>query len=166
MSERLSFRAFGYTDRLFEAVVDINGIKRVPPPTRDTWESLILPRGHKDMVYSLVQSHFRDRQQSRGDSEVQADLVRGKGEILINRNQSSWQALLIIMPVRFCREGLDYSTTWRSWSRKDVDCRYVLEDWNLVQTTGRLIVCCRMCGRSMQSATISYHLRGPRNYRC
>ena len=40
---------------------------------------LVLPKGHKAMVYSLVQAHFRDRQRVRAEDEMQADLIRGKG---------------------------------------------------------------------------------------
>ncbi|KAK3304792.1 uncharacterized protein B0T15DRAFT_399826 [Chaetomium strumarium] len=66
------------------AVVDINNVTRVPEPTGETWTSLTLPRGHKEMVYSLVQSHFRDRKRSTDDEDdMQADLVRGKGKGLI-----------------------------------------------------------------------------------
>jgi hypothetical protein len=72
----------GYHADGIPKAVDINSVTRVPEPTKETWQSLVLPHGHKDMVYSLVQSRFRARQRSGGDNEVQADLVRGKGRIV------------------------------------------------------------------------------------
>ncbi|KAI0384794.1 hypothetical protein F5Y04DRAFT_293094 [Hypomontagnella monticulosa] len=74
--------AFVLKDRKW-AVVDINNVKRMPEPTNEAWRSLVLPEGHKEMVYSLVQAHFRERNSSGVEDEMQADLIRGKGKGLI-----------------------------------------------------------------------------------
>lgn len=41
---------------------------------------LVLPRGHKKMVLSLIAQHFRNK----GQQDEQADIVRGKGTFLPN----------------------------------------------------------------------------------
>ncbi|KAL6819206.1 hypothetical protein V8C40DRAFT_276731 [Trichoderma camerunense] len=89
--------AFVLKDRKW-AVIDINNVKRVPEPKLEAWKSLVLPEGHKEMVYSIVQSHFRDKKRLGPEDETQTDLIRGK--------------------------GLDYPPPWCSWSREDVDSRY------------------------------------------
>ncbi|TFB02207.1 hypothetical protein CCMA1212_005738 [Trichoderma ghanense] len=73
--------AFVLKDRKW-AVIDINNVKDMPDPRPNAWTSLVLPEGHKEMVYSIVQAHFRDNS-SRPDDEMQADLIRGKGKGLI-----------------------------------------------------------------------------------
>jgi hypothetical protein len=62
------------------AVIDINNVKDVPDPEQDAWNSLVLPEGHKHMVHSVVQAHFRDKKNVRSEDEIQTDLIRGKGE--------------------------------------------------------------------------------------
>ena len=62
------------------AVIDVNNVKKVPETQQEGWKSLVLPRGHKEMVYSLVQAHFRNRGRVGVEDESQADLVRGKGK--------------------------------------------------------------------------------------
>lgn len=74
--------AFVLRDRKW-AVVDINNVKKVPEPKDEAWKMLVLPKGHKAMVYSLVQAHFRDRQRVGAEDEMQTDLIRGKGNGLI-----------------------------------------------------------------------------------
>jgi SpoVK/Ycf46/Vps4 family AAA+-type ATPase len=74
--------AFVLKDRKW-AVVDINNVKKVPEPKDEAWNLLVLPKGHKAMVYSLVQAHFRDRQRVGAEDEMRADLIRGKGKGLI-----------------------------------------------------------------------------------
>ncbi|RSL55359.1 hypothetical protein CEP54_009403 [Fusarium duplospermum] len=74
--------AFVLKDRKW-AVVDINNITELPESTGEAWKSLVLPGGHKEMVYSLVQSHFRSKDTGRAEEEMQADLIRGKGKGLI-----------------------------------------------------------------------------------
>lgn len=41
---------------------------------------LVLPKGHKKMVLSLIAQHFRNK----GSQDEQADIVRGKGTLLSN----------------------------------------------------------------------------------
>lgn len=41
---------------------------------------LVLPKGHKKMVLSLIAQHFRNK----GSQDEQADIVRGKGMLLSN----------------------------------------------------------------------------------
>ncbi|KAG9494808.1 hypothetical protein J7337_013947 [Fusarium musae] len=74
--------AFVLKDRKW-AVVDINNITELPKSTGEAWDSLVLPGGHKEMVYSLVQSHFRSKDLGVAEAEMQADLIRGKGKGLI-----------------------------------------------------------------------------------
>ncbi|KAI0905898.1 hypothetical protein F4823DRAFT_609280 [Ustulina deusta] len=76
--------AFVLKDRKW-AVVDVNHILVIDEKTRQrdrAWNSLVLPEGHKPMVYSLVQAHFRSRGQG-GPEEAQQDLIRRKGKGLI-----------------------------------------------------------------------------------
>ncbi|RYP33774.1 hypothetical protein DL767_004641 [Monosporascus sp. MG133] len=47
---------------------------------RTSFERLVLPPGHKDMVVSLVAQHFRDKESKETH---QVDIVRGKGKGLI-----------------------------------------------------------------------------------
>ncbi|KAM5526609.1 hypothetical protein FOXYSP1_21009 [Fusarium oxysporum f. sp. phaseoli] len=68
---------------LLPPVVDINNITELPESTSEAWKSLVLPGGHKEMVYSLVQSHFRSKNLGVAEAEMQADLIRGKGKGLI-----------------------------------------------------------------------------------
>ncbi|KAF5549496.1 aaa family atpase [Fusarium mexicanum] len=74
--------AFVLKDRKW-AVVDINNITELPESTSEAWDSLVLPGGHKEMVYSLVQSHFRSKNLGVAEVEMQTDLIRGKGKGLI-----------------------------------------------------------------------------------
>ncbi|KAL7936563.1 hypothetical protein V8C35DRAFT_332900 [Trichoderma chlorosporum] len=74
--------AFVLKDRKW-AVIDINNVKRVPDPRNEAWNSLVLPEDHKDMVYSVVRAHFRDKKSSSHETEIQTDLIRGKGKGLI-----------------------------------------------------------------------------------
>ncbi|KAL6825819.1 hypothetical protein J3E69DRAFT_380920 [Trichoderma sp. SZMC 28015] len=89
--------AFVLKDRKW-AVIDINHVTRVPEPKLEAWKSLVLPDGHKEMVYSIVQSHFREKKRLGRENETQTDLIRGK--------------------------GFDYPPPWCSWSWEDVDSRY------------------------------------------
>ena len=62
------------------ALVDINSVKDVQRvKERDGWESLVLPGGHKKMVRSLVEAHFRNHTLQNSQDDLQVDLVRGKG---------------------------------------------------------------------------------------
>ncbi|KAF7556377.1 hypothetical protein G7Z17_g1416 [Cylindrodendrum hubeiense] len=46
------------------------------------FDRLVLEKGHKDMIISLISQHFRDRASKRGQTE-QVDIVKGKGKGLI-----------------------------------------------------------------------------------
>ncbi|KKP04181.1 hypothetical protein THAR02_03699 [Trichoderma harzianum] len=72
--------AFVLKDRKW-AVIDVNNVKRVPEPKPEAWQSLVLPEGHKEMVYSIVQSHFRDKKRLGPEDETQTDLIRGKASL-------------------------------------------------------------------------------------
>lgn len=52
---------------------DKMGLKRETP-----FDKLVLPRGHKEIVQSLIAQHFRDKESGGGRNE-QVDFVRGKG---------------------------------------------------------------------------------------
>jgi 2-phosphoglycerate kinase len=58
------------------------------------WDSLVLPKGHKEIVVSLVQAHFGNKQQATGNKDIQVDLVRGKG---INSSPSYTRLRLTLM---------------------------------------------------------------------
>jgi hypothetical protein len=40
---------------------------------------LVLPKGHKTMVLSLISQHFRNKESSKNNNE-QRDIVKGKGK--------------------------------------------------------------------------------------
>ncbi|RAH70577.1 ATP-binding protein [Aspergillus aculeatinus CBS 121060] len=77
--------AFVLKDRKW-AVIDLNHVDLdagADQPRDRGWNSLVLPPGHKQMVHSLVQAHFRHRREEALDRNSQADLIRGKGKGLI-----------------------------------------------------------------------------------
>ncbi|OJK03522.1 hypothetical protein ASPACDRAFT_39138 [Aspergillus aculeatus ATCC 16872] len=77
--------AFVLKDRKW-AVIDLNHVDLdagADQPRDRGWNSLVLPPGHKQMVHSLVQAHFRHRREEALDRDSQADLIRGKGKGLI-----------------------------------------------------------------------------------
>ncbi|KUI60967.1 Protein MSP1 [Cytospora mali] len=49
---------------------------------RSAFGRLVLPKGHKDMVLSLISQHFRNKESQKHKDE-QVDIVRGKGKGLI-----------------------------------------------------------------------------------
>lgn len=63
-----------------QAVIDINNVQRIPAPSNVAWNSLVLPEGHKDIIYSVVNAHFRDKKGLNVEDNIQTDLIRGKGE--------------------------------------------------------------------------------------
>ncbi|PYI36976.1 hypothetical protein BP00DRAFT_491558 [Aspergillus indologenus CBS 114.80] len=68
------------------AVIDLNHVDLdagADQPRDRGWNSLVLPLGHKQMVHSLVQAHFRHRREEALNRNSQADLIRGKGKGLI-----------------------------------------------------------------------------------
>lgn len=50
-----------------------------------SWEELQLPDGHKSMVESLIERHFRNKEQStkHGEESLDFDFIQGKGKGLI-----------------------------------------------------------------------------------
>ncbi|RAH41704.1 uncharacterized protein BO95DRAFT_517751 [Aspergillus brunneoviolaceus CBS 621.78] len=77
--------AFVLKDRKW-AVIDLNYVDLdagADKPKDRGWNSLVLPLGHKKMVQSLVQAHFRHRREEALDRNSQADLIRGKSKGLI-----------------------------------------------------------------------------------
>lgn len=46
------------------------------------FDQLVLPKGHKEMVLSLIAQHFRDKESASKESKEtqQVDIVRGKGK--------------------------------------------------------------------------------------
>ena len=50
---------------------------------KTTFDRLVLPDGHRDMVQSLVVQHFRYRSDPSLRDE-KTDIVRGKGKSLVN----------------------------------------------------------------------------------
>lgn len=49
--------------------------------TQSAFEQLVLPKGHKTIVLSLISQHYRNRVSGRRSIE-HSDIVRGKGEAL------------------------------------------------------------------------------------
>lgn len=49
------------------------------------FDQLVLPKGHKEMVLSLIAQHFRDKESASKESKEtqQVDIIRGKGKGLI-----------------------------------------------------------------------------------
>lgn len=45
-----------------------------------SFDQLVLPKGHKEMVLSLVAQHYRNKEMAFS-SGAQFDIVRGKGEL-------------------------------------------------------------------------------------
>ena len=44
------------------------------------FDQLVLPRGHKELVVSLISQHFRNKDSVARDKK-QIDIIRGKGKI-------------------------------------------------------------------------------------
>lgn len=64
-------------------MIDVNHVEltdTADQPKESGWNSLILPPSHKQMVYSLVQAHFRHRREERLERYTHSDLIRGKGK--------------------------------------------------------------------------------------
>lgn len=88
----------------------VDGSPEIKKKKRDTaFEQLVLPRGHKDMLRSLISQHFRDKKSEASDNE-QRDIVRGKGKKL-----NSVVLLATIGILTLFREGSYHSSSWRTW---------------------------------------------------
>jgi hypothetical protein len=48
----------------------------------DSWNDLVLPKGHKSMVQAMVETHAKGTRSTTGHipEKIEVDLVRGKGE--------------------------------------------------------------------------------------
>ncbi|KAI9729594.1 MAG: hypothetical protein M1834_006790 [Cirrosporium novae-zelandiae] len=79
----VSFTLLTYSAESKIANLDINCIREVAHvKDADGFDLLVLPKGHKEMVRSLVKQHFREKKHESWEKE-QIDLVRGKGKGLI-----------------------------------------------------------------------------------
>jgi len=64
------------------APLDVTLMRDVPS-RKEGFNSLVLPKGHRDLVEALVQTHSRGPRPTSGsihDKEHEVDLVRGKGK--------------------------------------------------------------------------------------
>ncbi|KAG0636601.1 hypothetical protein HOY80DRAFT_1017349 [Tuber brumale] len=79
-------RIFGFVLRSRKwAPLDVTLMRDVPS-RQEGFNSLVLPKGHRDLVEALVQTHSRGSRPTSGtiyDKEHEVDLVRGKGKGLI-----------------------------------------------------------------------------------
>ncbi|PWW77821.1 hypothetical protein C7212DRAFT_342460 [Tuber magnatum] len=79
-------RIFGFVLRSRKwTPLDITLMRDVPS-RKEGFNSLVLPKGHRDLVEALVQTHSRGSRPTSGtvhDKEHEVDLVRGKGKGLI-----------------------------------------------------------------------------------
>lgn len=67
---------------IFVAPLDVTLMRDVPS-RKEGFNSLVLPKGHRDLVEALVQTHSRGPRPTSGsihDKEHEVDLVRGKGK--------------------------------------------------------------------------------------
>jgi hypothetical protein len=78
------YSANNYTSACLKIGKNVGGeqlkvVNRRPEP----WSNLELPDGHKEIIQSLIESHF-----SEDKSRVQFDLVRGKGKFISSAFQT------------------------------------------------------------------------------
>ncbi len=61
-------------------LLDIMGLDEVKP--EGAWTDLVLPKGHKEMVQAMVQTHtsLHRAKAGKGLDIFNVDLIRGKGE--------------------------------------------------------------------------------------
>ncbi|KAF5644913.1 TOB3 (member of AAA-ATPase family) [Fusarium sp. NRRL 52700] len=80
----ISYRVFGFIMRsrkwTLAAKLDLTYLG--PMKDQNTFDLLILPPGHREMVESLVTQHFLDKASSSDETD-EVDIVRGKGKGLI-----------------------------------------------------------------------------------
>ncbi|KAK5659704.1 hypothetical protein OQA88_915 [Cercophora sp. LCS_1] len=74
----MSYRVFGFILRSRKWVVRELG--HVWDTSGTAFDQLVLPKGHKEMVLSLIAQHFRDKEPKE---DQQVDIVAGKGKGLI-----------------------------------------------------------------------------------
>ncbi|KAL6858456.1 hypothetical protein J3F83DRAFT_360284 [Trichoderma novae-zelandiae] len=81
----MSYRVFGFVLRSRKwAKLDLKYLSPVSEGSKEqtAFDQLVLPKQHKDIVYCLVDQHFRNKEARVGDNE-EVDIIRGKGKGLI-----------------------------------------------------------------------------------
>lgn len=78
----------------------------------DFFEQLVLPKGHKDLVKSLIAQHFRYRASAQSGSD-QTDIIRGKGKQYLQCHPMNLVAELQQAEVSSC-----FSTVLRASGRQ------------------------------------------------
>lgn len=73
--------------QFFTAALDVSQIRKLRPQVQ-SFEQLVLPQSHKDIVEALVKTHSRGARPVRDavgdeDTDRREDLVRGKGKGVI-----------------------------------------------------------------------------------
>lgn len=70
--------AFALRDRKW-VQLDLGILK--PVKREDGWKALVLPKGHREMVQAMVETHTKGSRSTTGSPEkIEMDLVRGKGK--------------------------------------------------------------------------------------
>ncbi|KAL7935954.1 hypothetical protein V8C35DRAFT_296461 [Trichoderma chlorosporum] len=81
----MSYRVFGFVLRSRKwAQLDLKYLSPVSEGSKEqtAFDQLVLPKQHKDIVYCLVDQHFRNKEARVSDNE-EVDIIRGKGKGLI-----------------------------------------------------------------------------------
>ncbi|KAL7819816.1 hypothetical protein V8C26DRAFT_395308 [Trichoderma gracile] len=81
----MSYRVFGFVLRSRKwAKLDLKYLSPVSEGSKEqtAFDQLVLPKQHKDIVYCLVDQHFRNKEARVSDNE-EVDIIRGKGKGLI-----------------------------------------------------------------------------------
>ncbi|KAL7950497.1 hypothetical protein V8C42DRAFT_306686 [Trichoderma barbatum] len=81
----MSYRVFGFVLRSRKwAKLDLKYLTPVSEGSKEqtAFDQLVLPKQHKDIVYCLVDQHFRNKEARVSDNE-EVDIIRGKGKGLI-----------------------------------------------------------------------------------
>lgn len=62
--------------------------KQTKKPSTTAFDRLVLEKGHRPMIESLITQHFRDKK-AKGERAEQVDIVKGKG-ISIMHDSNGW----------------------------------------------------------------------------
>lgn len=76
---------------------------------KTAFDRLVIEKEHRSMIVSLVAQHFRDKKSSSGQQQ-QFDIVKGKGILQMNAYDRQQSDI-------FYRKGINFASSWRSWSR-------------------------------------------------